>query len=188
MGKVERLAGGSLLLVAIVVAFGCGGNGATGTSSAETAERPYPNIEGKAREFLIPGGDNTVQVFGEEATTGEREAASKVIHLWMKARVAEDWPADCRYLSRAYSKTLVKDAHEVTEGKVTTCPEALDYFGPNASGTSGNTLTGSIDSLRVKAPRAYAQWHGPDEDWVLPVRLEDEQWKVESASPIERTK
>jgi hypothetical protein len=183
-----RLAGGLLLLVAIVAAFGCGGDDGTGTSSDKTAERPYPNIEGKAREFLIPGGDNIVQLFGEEATPGERKAASKVIHLWMKARVAEDWPADCRYLSRAYSKALVKDGHEVTEGKVTNCPEALDYFGPNASGTSGNTLTGLVDSLRVEAPRAYAQWHGPDEDWVLPVRLEGGQWKVDSASPLERTK
>lgn len=179
-----------MALIAIALAAGCGGDGGDGSSSAESTQagRPFPNIEGKAREFLIPGGDNIVQLFGEEATAAEREAASKVVHLWMKARVAEEWRTDCKYLSRAYTKELVKDAHGVTEGKVTSCPAALEYFGPNASGTSGNTLTGPIDSFRVEKPRAFAQWHGPEEDWVLPMRIEGGQWRVEIASPIERTK
>jgi hypothetical protein len=174
----------------LVVFGGCGGD--SGTAGGETEAKPpriYPSIHGPGREFLIPDGDNLVQTFGDEASPAEREKASRVIQAWMKTRVAKSWAEDCRYLSRSYSTSLVKDAHEVTEGKVTSCPQALAYFGPKASGTSGNTLTGPIDSLRVRGPRAYAQWHGPEEDWVLPMRKEDDgQWRVESASPLERTK
>jgi hypothetical protein len=180
---------GAFAAFAILFAVGCGGDAGSGPGSGTTeAERPFPNIHGAAREFIRPGGDNVVQLFGEEATAAEREAVSRVIHRWMKARVAENWPLDCSYLSRPYLKLLVKDAHEVSEGKVKTCPQALDYFGPAASGDSGNTLTGPIDSFRVDRPRGYAQWHGPEEDWVLPVRIEDGQWRVEIASPLERTK
>ena len=79
---------------------------------------------------------------------------------------------------------------------MTTCPGALEYFGHYASGTSGNTLTGPIDSLRIKTPdetenewKAFAQWHGPNErDWVLPMARDAGIWKVGSASPVDRLK
>jgi hypothetical protein len=187
-----------VMLSLTIVAIGCGGDSSTGAGVAETAaeERKYPWVTGAAREFLVPGGDNLVQSFGEEGTAAEREAASKVVHAWMKARVAEDWATDCRYLSRPYVKTLLWDVRGVTNGRVRTCPAALEYFGDAASGTSGNTLTGPIDSLRVKGPEeteteweAWAQWHGPGgRDWVLPLRREEGSWKVGNAGPIDRLK
>jgi hypothetical protein len=114
----------------------------------------------------------------------------------MKARVAEAWVADCRLLAIEYRENLIWDAGGVTNGRVTTCPGALRYFGDDASGTSGNTLTGPIDSLRVRKTmtgrselEAFAQWHGPREmDWVLPMRREGGAWRVSVASPIERNK
>jgi hypothetical protein len=193
-----RLSWGLVLLVLVAGAIGCGGDSSTGADPEETAgdRRPYPHVTGAAREFLVPGGDNLVQTFGVEASAAEREEASKVIHAWMKARVAEDWATDCGYLSREYVKALVLDARGVTEGKVTNCPQALEYFGDSASGTSGNTLTGPIDSLRVKGPdeeetewEAFAQWHGPKgKDWVLPLQREGGAWKIGNASPIDRLK
>lgn len=189
----------AVLLAVAIAAIGCGDDSSTGAGVAETAgeEREYPWVTGAAREFLVPGGDNLVQTFGEEASAAEREEASKVVHAWMKARVAEDWATDCRHLSRKYIKALVwKDAYVVSEGKVKTCPQALEYFGDAASGTSGETLTGPIDSLRVKAPdetetewEAFAQWHGPNgRDWVLPLEREAGVWKVGIAGPIDRLK
>jgi len=190
---------GAIVLLALVVALvGCGGDSSTGAGLEGTTqdERPFPNIEGAAREFLMPGGDNLVQTFGEEAPAAEREKASKAIHAWMKARVAEKWATDCAYLAVEYQQELVLDALAVTNERVTNCPDALAFFGDAASGTSGNTLTGPIDSLRIRDTKtgntekeAYAQWHGPKGiDWVLPLRKELGAWKVYSASPLERTK
>jgi hypothetical protein len=187
MGKGGRIAGTLVLFALLVSIAGCGG--VSDTSSSETeASRPYPRLHGPSREFLIPGGDNIVQFFGQEASPAERERASRLIHAWMRARVAKDWAEDCRYLSDVYTRQLVNDARSVTDGKVTNCPQALAYFGPNASGTSGNTLTGPIDSLRVRGVLAYAQWHGPESDWVLSLRNEGGQWLIENAGPLERTK
>ncbi|HEX3040915.1 MAG TPA: hypothetical protein VHP56_02345 [Solirubrobacterales bacterium] len=192
------LIGGLVLLVLAVAVVGCGGGSSTAASTGETAgdDQPFPNVQGVAREFLLPGGDNLVQTFGEEASATEREKASKVVHVWMKARVAEDWAADCKYLAEEYVRELVWDALGVSHEKVTNCHEALAFFGTASSGTSGNTLTGPIDSLRVRATKvgnteeeAYAQWHGPKGiDWVLPMRKELGGWRIYSASPLERTK
>lgn len=186
------------LLAVAIMAIGCGGDSSTGAGLDETAGegRPYPWVTGAAREFLVPGGDNLVQTFGVEASDAEREEASKVVHAWMKARVAEDWATDCGHLSRDYVKALLVDVRGVTRGRVTTCPGALEYFGDAASGVSGNTLTGPIDSLRVKGPEdteteweAWAQWHGPKgRDWVLPLTREEGTWKVGNASPLDRMK
>lgn len=196
MRERGRLAWGMSLAVA-VLAIGCGGDSSTGSETTAAADqRPFPNVTGAAREFLVPGGDNLVQTFGVEASAAEREEASKVIRAWMKARVAEDWVTDCRYLSREYKKSLVwEDANLVSEGKVKTCPQALEFFGDAASGTSGETLTGPIDSLRVRGPgetetewEAFAQWHGPERDWVLPLEREGGEWKVAIAGPIDRLK
>lgn len=178
---------GGIGLLLLSVLGGCGG----GASSGETQTKPeriYPWVHGPAREFLIPDGDNSVQTFGPEAAPAEREAASAVIHAWMQARIAENWTADCRLLSASYIRVLVADAKGVSHGTATSCPQALAYFGDEASGTSGNTLTGPIDSLLVRGKRGFAQWHGTEEDWVLPLRKESGQWKVDVAAPIERTK
>lgn len=198
MGKGQRAIWTLVVLGLLGGMIGCGGDTGTSADVAETVseKREYPWVTGAAREFLVPGGDNLIQSFGEEGSAAEREEASKVIHAWMKARVAEDWVADCRHLSRKYIKALVwGDANQVSEGKVKTCPQALEYFGDAASGTSGNTLTGPIDSLRIKGPEdteteweAWAQWHGPTKDWVLPLERQGGTWKISNASPLDRLK
>src|SRR3954453_4022659 len=145
-----------LMLALLVTATGCGGDSSTG----ETTEKKdvfYPWVHGPLREFLVRGGGNLIRYYGREATAGYRETTSRMIHQWMRARAAEDWVADCSYFSRTYRKTLVSDAYGVTDGKVTSCPDALDFFGENASGDGVNTLTGPIDSLRVKGKIGYAQ-------------------------------
>ncbi|HEY3435319.1 MAG TPA: hypothetical protein VGK41_06675 [Solirubrobacterales bacterium] len=193
MGERWR-AGGTLVMLALaIVAIGCGGDSSTGAEESVGEGREYPWVTGVAREFLVPEGDNLVQSFGEEGTAAEREEASKVVHAWMKARVAEDWTTVCGFLSRPYVKNLLWDVRGVTEGRVKTCPGALEYFGENAVGKSGNSLTGPIDSLRVKGPddvetewEAWAQWHGATKDWVLPLEREGGVWKVASASPVDR--
>lgn len=187
MGKAGRWVGLLALLALVALAAGCGGDSGSEESEAKP-KRLYPRVHGPSREFLIAGGDNIVQFFGREAPSAERLEASQVIHKWMRARVAEDWREDCKYLSAVYTRMLVNDAKRVSGGEATNCVQTLAFFGDQASGKSGNTLTGPIDSFRVRGVRAYAQWHGPEEDWVLPLRNEGGQWKVEAASPLERTK
>ena len=187
MGK----AGALIVVVALclLAAGGCGGD----SSRLEEGQGKapfYPWVKGPSREFLVRGGDNAVQTFGREASQAEREQASRVIENWMRARAAKDWKKDCSYLSRRYVHVLVaEDATQVSGGKIKTCPKALAYFGPYASGNYKNTLAGPIDSLRVKGGQGWAQYHGRDgHDWVLSMDREAGKWWVSIAAPIERNK
>lgn len=187
-GSRAILSGLMPLLLALLIA-GCG-SGSDPTVEAkgkgETVDRStFP--PGPTREFIIPGGDNAVQEFGREATPAERRQASAVIHAWMRARAAQDWQKDCSYFSRRYTKLLVDDANGVTDGKVKTCPQALAYFGHEASGDYVNTLTGPIDSLRAGKRHGYAQYHGRGgKDWIVPMDVEGGKWLVANATPIPR--
>lgn len=174
----------ALLLAGAALLCGCGGSSSGETSS--TASDPLAGAPpGPTREFIVPGGDNAVPLYGREATAAERRQASAVIHRWMRARAAKDWREDCRYFSKKYVKLLVADAHGVSEGRVKTCPQALAFFGPNASGDYVNTLSGPIDSLRVSDGLGFAQWHGKDGiDWEVPMDKEGGSWLVGKAAPI----
>lgn len=191
MGGIRKLL---LLLVLLAcglgAAAGCGGGEGTGESETAVGQgRLYPWVKGPSREFFIREGDNSVQTFGREASKAEREQASGVIQAWMKARAAQNWAKDCSYLSRSYVHSLVdEDARQVTHGRVKTCPQALAYFGHQASGSYKNNLAGPIDSLRVGEGHGYAQYHGNDgHDWVIAVDREDGRWWVGIAAPIGRS-
>jgi len=198
MGEIAKFLVVGALLLATAVPLGCGSSGPMNAGDTlAKASRPYPWLKGPSREFLVPGGDNAVQTFGEEATPKERAEATVVISAWLRARAAKDWSKDCSYLSRAYAKAIAADAHGVTDGKVKeTCPAALAYFKGNASGNFVNTLSGSIDSLRVGEGQgvegdftnfAYAQYHGNDgKDWIVPLEREAGEWKVSKAAPLNR--
>lgn len=180
--RVGVLAPAALLLLGLI-----GGCGDGGSATTTAATRPFPYVTGPTRQFLVAGGDNAIQLFGQEASPAERREASRVIHGWMAARADARWRSDCRYLSRAYRRTLVTDAHGVSGGRVTSCPAALRFFGAKASGNRVNTLTGPIDSLRVGEGHGYAQYHGPHGvDWIVPMDRENGHWKVAIASPVNR--
>jgi hypothetical protein len=197
MGEMKKLRSGAALILAIVAGAGCGGGTSSTVGETTGPAREYAWLKGPSRQFLVPGGDNVVQTFGEEATKKERERASRTITVWMEARAAQNWKKDCSYLSAAYKHSLVAtDAYRVTNGKVKTCPEALDYFGFKASGKAyRSNLDGPIDSLRVgkgdgvqgAAYLGFAQYHGDDgRDWIVPLEREGGEWKIAKAAPLDR--
>lgn len=177
------------LVLAVLGLVGCGSGGDL-TSSRQPAKSNvdwslYP--KGPTRQFIVPGGDNAVQTFGREATTAERRQASTLIASWMRARAAEDWAKDCSYFDRLYARELADEARYVTKGEVTSCPGALAFFGPEASGDLVNTMSEPIASLRVGNGHGYAQYHGDDgKDWIVPVDRENGVWKVAIAAPVDR--
>lgn len=188
MGAVGKLAALGAVAVLLTTA-GCGGSDDEVSSSTVGALSSYDYVKGPTREFLVPGGDNIVQLFGHEASPASREEASQAIHAWMRARAVQDWRKACDLFSRKHSKALVLDANGVSEGKVKTCPQALAYFGHRASGDYVNNLAGPIDSLRVEKKLGWAQYHGRDgKDWIVPVERDNGRWMVATATPLDRNK
>jgi hypothetical protein len=195
MGEVVKLGLALALVAAVASMAGCGDGGSSQSSTLSDPLAGYP--KGPTRGFIIPGGDNAVPLYGREATVTERAQASAIVQKWMAARAAKRFSEECRYFSRSYIKALVtEDAEKVTEGRVKTCPQALAYFGPQASGDFKNTLTGPIDSLRapteksahsLNADQGFALFHGKGgSDYEIPMNREGGKWWVGAATPIPR--
>ena len=176
-----------LLVLGALFLAGCGG----GSDTSETAkEQLYPFVKGPSREFLVAGEDNAVQTFGREATESEREAASRVIEAWMRAREDQDWPKGCQFLSKDEQIYLIRSGTLISQKKVTDCAKGWAVVVAQGYGGSPvNNMDGPIDSLRLGEGHGYAQYHGNDGmDWIVPVTREDGAWKVTKADPIERFK
>jgi hypothetical protein len=183
-----KLAAAGVLIALATGLIGCGSGDPTSGADTAAKVRLYPWLKGPSRQFLVRGGDNAVQTFGQEATLAERDQVSSVIRRWMQARAAQAWTKDCGYFTSSYTKLLTEDAHGVTGGKVKTCPQALAYFGHEASGNYKNTLDGPIDSLRIGKGHGYAQYHGNDgHDWIVPVEKDHGRWLLITATPIGRS-
>lgn len=204
MGERRKLVAIALALVALIAAAGCGGGGDSGSTSGSGSKEEtvdwsmYP--PGPTRQFIVPGKDNAVQTFGWEATAAERKQATSIIAAWLRARAVTNWMKDCSYFSEGFAEEITEDAHSVspdkekvksyTSGGQKSCAEALAFFGEEASGDYRNTFgQGPVVSLRINETHGYAQYHGNDGlDWVVPVALENGEWRISNATPIERFK
>jgi hypothetical protein len=175
----------------LAASTGCGSAEAEGgavTSPHDWKERVerelYASVEGPARSFIVSGVVNEAVIFGQEASVPERKQASRMVVGWMRARSKAAWTKDCSFMSESYKKPLVKDAHSVTNGKVTSCPQALAYFGPEVSGNLVNTTTGPIDSLRAQGKRGFALYHGRGGiDWSVRMERGKGKWWVAQGAP-----
>jgi hypothetical protein len=137
--------------------------------------------------FRTPGGDNSIQNFGEEADAVELGAASVVLAAYLRARGKDDWARECVYLARSAVAPLEELASRSAEIKGKGCAAVLaTLMGSTPVSTRADTLTGGIASLRVQGDRAFALYHGPGGvDYFLPLTKEDGEWKIGSLAPSE---
>jgi hypothetical protein len=171
-------------LVIIAVIVGCGGSSdlttGNGTSEAgETSSSAEPS-----REFLRPGSKNTAVKFGEEADADDLEQASAILTESETSRAAGDYAGQCKTLSAA----VVKEIESGSSAK--TCTADLTALAKGApASVRVITLTGPIDALRTDGSRGYALYHGKEgKDYVMPMTVEDGEWKVGSLLETELPK
>lgn len=167
--------------VAILVIGGCGGGSSTAsTSDSSTADSSSIGTKAPSREFISKGGNNKWAHFGEVASDGEREAASKVLEENLQARQAGEWEAQCSSLTQKAMKELAPKAG--SEPLVKACANALKAVGEPLKASAGvrkDNLPGEIDVLRVEGERAVALFHGSGStNYGMSMEKEDGEWKV----------
>jgi hypothetical protein len=194
------------LALAALLATGlaaCGGDSgdstSTGGSAATGGEKPSAGPDGSSASngqspakqgsaaFLTPGGDNSVQNFGEEADAAEVEAASAALAGYLRARSKDDWEGECAYLARAAVAPLEQLLSRSPRFKGKGCAAALAALmaGTPAS-TRADTMTDSVASLRFEGDRGFALYHGAaGVDYFIPMTKEDGEWKVGALAPNE---
>lgn len=170
----------------------CGDDGSddstAGSTAATTQETPGSTTPDEGRsEFRTPGGDNSVQNYGEEADATEIEEATAALSGFMRARAEGDWAGQCKYLAKAAVQPLEQLAAQSPQLKGKGCAGILAALsGGTPASARANTLTGGIASLRVEGERAFALYHGPKGvDYFVPMVNEDGEWKVGTLAPTE---
>ena len=188
MGGISKHAYALALVLAMAISVGCGGGGSsTATSHGDntvtraSGRGAVQNDTGAGDGFIVPGGDNSIQRFGQEATAAERKAASEVLESYLQARASEQFVEECIYLARTAVEPLEKLAPSAPRG----CVVALNALGIGAS-TGSDAMIGPVGSLRIGEGRAFALYHGRGGiDYVMPMVKESGAWKVASLAPIE---
>lgn len=152
-----------------------GGNG----SSEDDSGGDSSAGEGSAA-FRTPGGDNSIQDYGDEADSDQREAAEAAIVAYLDARAAGDWDKSCEYLAAAAVEPLEELAESSPQLKGKGCAAIIGALSAQLPASSrANPVTEGIASLRFEDERGFALFHGRDGvDFFLPVVEEDGEWKV----------
>lgn len=163
-----------------------GSEAGEGSSGAEAGG---DGAEEASAEFRTPGGDNSIQNYGEEADEAELEAATEVLEAFLTARAASDWAGQCQYLGAVAVKPLERLAEQSPQLKGKDCAAILKTLSASLPApTRANTLTEGVASLRVEGDRAFALYHGPKGvDYFVSMVKENGEWKVGALAPTEFT-
>lgn len=157
-------------------------NGDNGDSS--TAGRV--DSESGSKSFIVPGGDNSIQRFGGEADSSERERAAAALESFLDAQANREYARACSLMSEATQGALEQLATASKKFKGADCATILRALTSGASPVAARTYapTRGVASLRVKGDRGFALYHGSHgTDYFMPMVKEDGEWKVGSLAP-----
>jgi len=166
---------------------GEGEGGSAGTGS-EVRAVPLKVSGGGSSQYRMPGGDNSVQEFGEESDEAELEEAATVLHEYLVARAEEDWPAACASVSESVEEQLqgLASRSRNLEGKE--CAAILAALTPRLP-TSVRRESTIVDagSLRFEGEQAFLLYAGAEgQTYTILMASEDGAWKIASlaATPL----
>lgn len=162
---------------------GEGEGDSTSEGSGDFVPEQHEDSGGGSEQFRTKGGDNSVQEFGEEAATSEREEAATALHNFLDARAQGEWAAACDYLASSISSSFEELAGQAKGAKATSCAEILASL---TNPAAKNLLLeeaerADVGSLRVEGDRAFLIYRGLEGDILaMPMAQEDGEWKVAS--------
>jgi hypothetical protein len=166
---------------------GPGGSGSVGDafSGPPTKHKHPAPVDGQRSDgFRVPGGDNSIQEYGEETDSAERAAAMVPIAGLYRAFESGDWTAVCStYLSAGNVEQIELLAEKSPQLKGKDCPAVL--AGLNQSpGKGPDTPDGGIVSFRVEGDTGFAIYWGIDgKGYAFALKSEGGEWKLTSLAP-----
>jgi hypothetical protein len=184
------------IAVAALIALGlaaCGGGGDTTQSTAQATSGGGSNQGGSSEQgegadsFKVPGGDNSIQNYGEEADESEIEAVETALNGFLDARAEGNWAKSCSYLAKATLKPLETLSEKTPKLKGASCAKILAALESRVPAPErANPLTHGIASVRIKGPRGFALFHGANgSDYFMLMTNEGGEWKVSALLPSE---
>lgn len=151
--------------------------------ASDFVPRQHSDSGGGSEQVKVKGGDNSIQEFGEEADTGELDAAAAALHNFLDARAEGNWAAACNYMSKAMIESFEKLASQSKEAGDTSCGALLEKLtNPAAkSAMKAEAEKADVRSLRTEGEQAFVIYTGTEGTILaMPMANEDGEWKVAS--------
>jgi hypothetical protein len=148
----------------------------------EGTKRPAPGVP------THKGGDNSIQIYGTEASSADRAEAALALQGYLNARAAGDWAGACSYLSSGTQELLEKFAERAPKLKGAGCAEVMAAL---TEGVPRGALLAEarieVISLRVEGDSAFVIYESPDDRVsAIPMARENGAWRVSGmgATPL----
>ena len=175
---------------------GSGGSGSGGGKVGGSADidftgpptrhdHPEPVDGERSAGFRSPGGDNSIQEYGEEEDAEERAEAMKPIVALYRALESGDWTTVCStYLSRPNLEQIEMLAEKSPQIKGAGCAEILGNLNQTTGMRGPDTPDGEIVSFRTEGDTGFALWWGIDgKGYAMPLKSEEGGWKLTALAP-----
>lgn len=144
--------------------------------------KPHHDSGGGSDQYVVKGGDNSVQDYGQEASQAELEEAAAALHGFLDARAQGNWAAACGYLSAGARQSMVKliskAAHRQDLGCATVLA-ALSEEVPRAN--LREAAIADVGSLREEGDHAFLIYRGAKGlVFGISITREGDAWKLET--------
>jgi hypothetical protein len=177
-------------LALVALAVGCGGGDST--DQAESSEVGPLEISARgSNPYKTPGGDNSLQNYGQEADEAELEQAATTAHDYLASRIEKDWQKACEQLSKEHVEEMEQAATSSKKipGKscadaIGTLAESFEAFDPISDKEAFERSSVDADSLRVAGKVAFLIYRGGSTGYYLPMKEEGGVWKVDTLLPM----
>jgi hypothetical protein len=136
---------------------------------------------GGSEQFLVKGGDNSIQEYGEEADESELREVAEIVHGFYVARASGAWSEACSYLSAGLQKQFEQLA---SKAEVKGCAPFLEAFTTDLPAAVWREIT-DVDaaSLRHEDEQAFLIYRGAkDVTYAMPLYEEGGEWKITALS------
>ncbi|HWB69934.1 MAG TPA: hypothetical protein VG518_08140 [Solirubrobacterales bacterium] len=163
-----------------------GGKGGSSTPKPKTDFKapPVKVSGGGSSRFIVKGGDNSIQEFGQEGSGSELTEAAEAVHGFTAARAEERWDAACSYLAKSNVESLEKLGSQSPQFKDSGCGAILAAFTrPLPASVEREITTIDAASLRREGEQGFLIYRGADKTiYAMPLRSEGGAWKVAGLS------
>lgn len=154
-----------------------------GGSAAGFVPKQHSDSGGGAQQYIVKGGDNSVQEFGDEADDPEFEAAAAALHNFLDARAEGNWAAACEYMSKTMIESFEKLATAAKQIDDSSCGAIVEGLTNPAAKASmkAEAEQADIGSLRLEGDRSFLIYTAVgDTILAMPMANEGGAWKVAS--------
>jgi hypothetical protein len=158
-----------------------GGEADRSKEAAEFSPKRHDDSGGGSKQYVVKGGDNSVQEFGKEAPSGEFDAAATALHNFLDARAEGNWAAACNYMSKGAREGFEKLAERAESIEDKSCGGILEKLTNPAAKQALKEEAAKADagSLRVEGDRSFVIYTAGEKTILaMPMAHEGGAWKV----------